>query len=180
MSITAGPYSPGTMAKEADWNNANNAKASDGAYTSALLSSGATSGQLIASNYTPDIPDVAVIKGILVEIEHYAGMASSIKDAGIYINAKAENKANADYWPSADDVYVSYGGANDTWGETLTGVDVKASGFSVYVSVTNSAGFGIEAFIDHIRVTFYWSRRVGGPYRRTRGGFRSVREQRGP
>jgi photosystem II stability/assembly factor-like uncharacterized protein len=65
-----------------------------------------------------------------------------------------DNKADAANWPGAD-AYTTYGGAADLWGTTLTVSDVNANNFGVVVSATR--GNGAKSYVDHIRITVYYT-----------------------
>ena len=199
-----GPNSPVTMASAADaaaaqaWSNVNNAKSSDNFYATALLDeeSGYYSQYLKATNFafTSAIDDNATIDGILVEVERYQAADSGIKDysmqlinsAGTMIGA---DKATTTQWLGSDpNTYVSYGGSTDTWGITgLTGADVKDSDFGVVLAIQYASGAGtVTAYVDHVRMTVYYTNPSGlttgqtaAPLISKRCGFVGAKYERG-
>jgi len=61
--------------------------------------------------------------------------------------------ATSTKWPTSDGS-VSYGGAADLWGLTLSASDVNGSGFGVVLSATSSGTNGTTSgSVDHITIT---------------------------
>jgi len=183
MATVAGPYSPGTVIADEDWDSPNSVKVSDNSYALCLVYPDSDSGVLAASDFDPDIPDTAGIVGILLEIERKASSAGVIRDAEIYFvkgSTLSPNLAAPGYWP-IEDAYAGYGGEADTGGLTLTGADVKSADFRIWLFVhCDEPEHGFDAKIDHIRAWFYWQEFAGGPLIRTRTGFMPASMQRAP
>jgi hypothetical protein len=144
---------------EVSWTNINNVLTSDDSYcTSSLVVPGPETDTLRASDFDFTVPHGATINGIVVEIERYSSAANTIKDAEITIRkgtTNSNNKSTGSFW-STTEGYVSFGGASDLWGLTLTAEEVNAATFAVNVRVANESGEFGTAFIDHIRVTVYY------------------------
>lgn len=164
MSTATGPLSGGTFdvsdvtVGTIAFSNGSNAALSDDSYASAVLTLGADSHLLKASNFGFAIPSDATINGIVLEIERSGTVLSAVQDEFISLMqagvANGNNKASASAWPTTD-AYASYGSATDLWGLTWTPTKVNASGFGVAISaVTGAAAI---AQIDHIRITVYWT-----------------------
>lgn len=182
---TAGPNSPGTMARIDDggsiaWANWDAAKTSDNAYALASLSGGDTTTWILqATNFGFAIPAGATINGIAVSVERKASGNLALSFAvdhtiKLYKGGTllGDNKAyTTTKWPTADES-VSYGGAADLFGITLTAADVNATDFGVGLKlrmVRVAKGF-IYAYVDHITITVTY----------TEGGSAVVRVPRAP
>ena len=201
-----GENSPGTVASvsgsggTAAWSNPNNAKASDNAYASVAVVTGngeAYSQYLKATNFafSTYIDDAATINGVIVEIERYGDSGGTIKDYGSpkLVNAAGtiagDSKANASAWATSDpNTYATYGGSTDTWGITgLRGADAKDSDFGVVLAIQYASGAGtVTAYVDHIRMTVYYTNPSGlttgqtaAPLISKRCGFVGAKYERG-
>ncbi len=107
------------------------------------------------------IPDTDLVTGVKVEIERKLNGPYAIRDYQLFIVVGGAilgvvNHADtASNWPTVE-AYKSYGIDGDTWGKTLTGADVKAADFGVYLVIKNNDGdFSGTAYIDHVRVTIW-------------------------
>ncbi|NLH78488.1 MAG: hypothetical protein GX465_15765 [Acidobacteria bacterium] len=174
---TAGPNSPGTMARVSDggavaWSNWDDAKTSDNAYATALIASGdATTWILQATNFGFAIPTGATINGVAVSVERRAisSTGSYVVDHTIKLYKggvlSGDNKADTTTkWPTSDGS-VSYGGAADLFGITLTADDVNAADFGVGLkSRLVRSGKGLTyAYVDHITITVTYTEGGGAP-----------------
>ena len=167
FALDTGATSPGTTVDDATvgsvtWSNPNNSQASDNAYASLSIDA-ATSHYLKATNFGFSIPDGATIDGILVEIErHMAG--TDILDSDVKI-VKADgtigttDKASVTGWVTTLNTYYSYGSSSDLWGETWTAANINDADFGVVLSVSSAINFS-DAFVDHIRITVYYTEAV--------------------
>lgn len=166
-SALRGPLSPGTMADGATvgtiaWSNPDNAKVADGSYATAVVTAGAVSHYLRASNFGFAIPTSATIRGIQVEILRGAVGAGFLLDSAVRLIdadgnvSSAENKADvATLWGSQ--TRVTYGGLEDLWSATWIPSHINDSDFGVAISVTEG-GFAVKtANVDHIRMTVGYS-----------------------
>ena len=146
------------------WSNPNSVVTSNDVYATAFVSSptNLTTHYLQSSNYGFSIPNNAVIRGILIEIEKSVDIVDidialdhevKILKGGTY---GSENKRSGVPW-STSDTYVSYGGETDLWGETWTSSDINNIGFGVSISANGSDGSNFNFRIDHFRITVYYS-----------------------
>lgn len=113
---------------------------------------------LKATNFGFSIPGGSTIEGIVVEVERKESGSNVAKDYRVRIikggSIGSTDKANASEWPTSD-TYQSYGAFNDVWGETWSASDINDSGFGVAIA---ALGLGTgTAYIDHIRITVYYS-----------------------
>lgn len=162
----SGPLYPSTVADTGTndlgasataWVNPNNAKVSDGVYTTnTWASAGLTSNGLKTTGYGFNVPAVATIDGIYVEFQRQGTNAQTssidLVKAGSIVSATS--KPGTDGWPSSED-WIGYGGATDLWGVSWTPSDINDSGFGAVIYALNTHGGG-EGDIDAVRITVYW------------------------
>ena len=163
--------SPGTMVDDATvgtvaWATPDNAKVSDNAYAVALtIAQNVTTHYLKATNFGFSIPLGATINGILVEFERQSVYGSRLKDNSVKIvmsgTISGDDKATATLWTGTDS-YESHGGSSDLWGLTWTSTDINAADFGVAISAINTFAGDDNAYIDHIRITVYYTEAAGG------------------
>jgi len=164
--------SPGTMANDTAvgteaWSGVDNAKASDDNRASNTSSFNDPvlpfiTNYLKATNFGFEIPTGATINGILVEIERSERSGDgSVYDSEVKI-VKADgsigttNKADtATDWPA--EAYYPYGGATDLWGETWTASDINDADFGTVLAANVFSGTFVNAAVDHIRITVYYT-----------------------
>lgn len=104
------------------------------------------------------------IDGILVEIERRADRSDASNGAFDHTvqliiggTVTGSNKADTvNRWPDFD-TYKSYGGASDLWGLTPTVSEINSSDFGVSLIGTITNVFSMSAYVDHIRVTVYYT-----------------------
>lgn len=174
---SSGPNSPGTASSPTragsnslPWSSLGNVFASDNTRAQ-LTSSGFAASYtdwLKVTNFGFAIPGGSTIDGVVVEIERAVSSADTgPKDSSVQLvkggTISSTDKASASTWPTSD-TYASYGGATDLWGLSLTDTDVNASDFGVALSVyTNTPGkLSCAYFVDHIRITVYYTAGGGG------------------
>lgn len=158
---TVGPKSGGTFASDGTIGtiaitNPTNATSSDNTYATAVLLLNEVSRYLKVTNFSMAIPIHSKIDGITVEIERNSTILNSITDSSIRLvlpsgAISSTNKSAGATWPNAD-AYATFGSASDTWGETLTPIDVNDLNFGVVISGTATL-LGGTAQIDHVRMT---------------------------
>ena len=145
------------------WANPTNIYTSNNLYANSFLESDELSHWLRATNFGFTIPDGATIDGIKVEYEKKAS-AFGIEDSAVKIvkagSEAGDNKARAEYW-STTEGYVPYGGATDKWGLTWTPAQINAEDFGVSMAVYYGEDESARAYVDHIRVTVYYTEAVG-------------------
>lgn len=168
---SAGPNFAGTGANDAAigtvaWSNPTNITASDNSSAAAISTANETTNWLTATNFGFSIPTGATIEGIVFEFERNAStltgarhvndsLIQSIKSGTIGGSDRSDSVTD---WPTATDVFYSYGGASDLWGQTWTPADINASNFGVALSISiTSDGAGVRGFVDSVRCTVYYS-----------------------
>lgn len=163
-AASSGPLSPSTVVDDSSvgtitWTNPGNSTSSDNARAIATLDDLQISHYLKVTNFGFSIPSNASIKGVTVEIEKSAQTASRIKDSEVKIvkggSIGTTNKADTTNFWSTTDGYAPYGGSSDLWGETWSPSDINSSNFGFVISAKKDeiAGAGIDARIDHARIT---------------------------
>jgi len=172
---TAGPNAPGTMADDASygsvsWGNPNNSKVSDNSYSTATSSFTFYSHYLKATNFGFAIPSGATINGVSVSIERkkIVGNPNSVRDSVIKLvkggTVSGTNKSAGATWSNTEGV-VTFGGASDLWGLSLTDSDVNASNFGVVISAELVVIIGksaCNAYVDFISITIDYTTGGGG------------------
>jgi len=142
-------------------NNSRSSFAADG------VTSPLTSNYLKATNFSFAIPTGATINGIKVEIEkrEFGGdwTDSYVEDNIVSLvkggTISGSNLAAAGQWPTTES-YVTYGGATEMWGLSLTEADIESSTFGVVLSGTltdNNFDATVSGQVDHIRITVYYT-----------------------
>jgi hypothetical protein len=158
-TVTANDSGIGTV----NWTNPDLVRTSDNQRASAGLSFfNQQSRYLKATAFGFAIPAEAVIAGIAVEIERYGSTSAMVRDNSIRLvkggTITGANRATSADWPvgSGSEAYASYGGSGDLWDTTWTASDINSANFGVAVSARRASG-SPTAFIDHIRVTVYYT-----------------------
>lgn len=162
--MTSGPnngstFSSNSLVGSVAIANPSNAAASDNAYATAVLLLNQISQYLQVTNFALAIPIHSKIDGIVVEIERNGSLLSAIVDSVVKLylpnnSLGSTNQASGTAWPTSD-AYATYGSATDTWGQSLTAIQVNDPNFGVVISA--SAALGATASIDHVRMTVYYS-----------------------
>lgn len=175
---SVGPNNPGTATTDSavgtqTWYNINNILSSNNSRALSYSSiPSAVSYYAKATNFGFSIPAGATIDGIVVEIERSANNnagSNRVVDEHVKIvkggTIGSTNKADtATNWPTTD-AYKTYGGATDLWGETWTYSDINASNFGAVIASRNYTDSGAtEAYIDHIRITVYYTESAGSTF----------------
>lgn len=164
-----GPRSGGTFESVDDgsgravWGSPGNAASSDDTRSTTGFSIAGTRYHR-STNFGFAIPSGATIDGIVVEIEKSQQFGSgNAQDEDVYIvkggSPVGDDNAAAGNWPSSD-AYTTYGGASDLWGTTWSDTDINASTFGVQIRAL-ATGF-VDARIDHVRITVYYTEGGGG------------------
>lgn len=113
-------------------------------------------------NFADSIPKDTVITGVVVEIDEYASVATTIKDYELRLlkpnGEVSSDKKSSEYWDTTDDnFYEIYGSYDDTWNLDLSYDDVTNENFGIEVAV-KTLGASSIAYIDHVRVKIYYSK----------------------
>lgn len=109
------------------------------------------------------IPNDAIVDGILFEAECHArvSIGAELYDVWLYDGAELGSAViSSTVFPaSGSETYLPVGGASETFGASLTGVDVNSSTFEMRFRCRSVTGGGAssEANIDHVRVTVYYT-----------------------
>ncbi len=164
---TQGPNSPGTAANDAAvgtvaWVNPNNAKISDGVFTTFTSATNVTSHYLKLTNYGFTIPSGATINGIEVDIQrkgstantttHTRDLVVSIVKSDGSIGSTNEALLTTN-WPAIEATQI-YGGSSDLWGETWADSDINNSNFGMVVQAKNQTSAGNPTgSIDFVSIT---------------------------
>ncbi|KKL92508.1 hypothetical protein LCGC14_1884020, partial [marine sediment metagenome] len=74
-----------------------------------------------------------------------------------------DNKATATPWVVGDtDTYIVYGALDNLWGTSWSYSDINNNGFGVELFVNYTGSFDVDARIDHINITVYYTE-AGSP-----------------
>lgn len=141
-----------------------------------------TTNWLVASNFGFAVPTGATVDGVIVEWDKVVAIFGSgdcvdssvrLWDSGVI----GSNKALGGTWPISP-TFVSYGGAADLWGASLTPAIVNGSGFgaALSASLSRTSSFVI-AGVDYVRITVYYTDAAasGGLVPRRRSSTRTLR-----
>lgn len=94
--------------------------------------------------------DSATLAGGFTYVDAYDNLVKLVKAGSVAGNSKA----SATHWGVTDE-WVSYGGAQDLWGTTLSPSDVNNASFGAAVSAV--AGSGATAKVTAMRITVYYT-----------------------
>lgn len=164
---TAGPNS-GSSSAGTNWANLGNLYTEDGSYAS-RTSAAATFETLSVYGFDfSSIPDDASIDGVVGRAVRWALSSSTISDSSLYLrdtsgNSIGSNKAAGGYWSTTAGDAVTYGGASDGWGASLTPSIVKNANFGVNLVVGNNAGLARAARVDYVSLAVYYTNATGQP-----------------
>lgn len=162
---SSGPNSPGTLADNsgfgtAIWSNPSNAGASDNSYATATAAVAVDTHYLKATNFGFAIPPGATIDGIVVEVEKKVSAGTLTVDQRVRIvkggAVGSTDKSSGTAW-STSEGYVTYGAANDLWGESWTDADINDTTFGVVIAGGTTEAIPPTLSIDHIRITVYYT-----------------------
>jgi len=144
------------------WTNPGNAISDNSTYATVSLSNNALSNYLVATGFGFSIPADAIISGIKVEWEKKSSSTSTNnKDNAIRIvkngTIGTTDKSSTTAWSNLNDVYVTYGGNTDLWGETWTAADINASAFGAALSAKRTSSSSNTLSVDAVRITVYYT-----------------------
>lgn len=94
--------------------------------------------------------DAATLAGGFTYVDAYDNLVKLVKAGSVAGNSKA----SATHWGVTDE-WVSYGGAQDLWGTTLSPSDVNNASFGAALSAV--AGSGATAKVTAMRITVYYT-----------------------
>lgn len=126
---------------------------------SALSAPNVPTRSLVVTGFGFTVPLSAKIAGVTVRIERYASVIQitdsvvTLRLAGGPVGASRAETATG--WPTAL-APRDYGGSDDTWGASLSGVTVSAPSFGVSVSAVYPMAVGGPAvFVDDVQMTLH-------------------------
>jgi len=159
-----------------DWTNFANVYANDMANVSTQMTAFPScfqtacfySRDLYATGFGFAIPATATIAGIVVEIKKNSATATTtmpIRDSVVSLMTSpgtlvGQNKRLMTPWPSIS-TYSTYGNSTDLWGTAWTPAEINNTGFGVALKAKNVSNTLQSAFVDHIRITVYYTLAIG-------------------
>lgn len=159
------------------WSNPGNITLDDGSYAYSSLSASDVSKYLFASNFGFALTASDTIDGITVVIEEQqdSTAAGNARDVNVFLyNAVGSqignNKATlTSFQLSPTWATITYGGAADTWGASLSASLINSSAFGVGFSCEESTGAGpAEPRIDYVKMTVNYTSSSGTRLSETR------------
>lgn len=151
-----------TGAGQTAWVAASSITGDDGFEASATLSGSNTSNYLVGTDFDFTIPIGATIDGILVEWKRRSTLTTAeVKDVEVrlWVDGAASGNDKADTvnpWPAPTLTLISYGGATDTWGLTLTPEQVNATTFGAAIRAQRVDTIG-NARVGHVQITIFYT-----------------------
>lgn len=154
------------------WSSPGNITSSNDAYASVTVTenlSNDVSHWLVGRGYGLGVPTNVSIAGIQATVEgkKTAGTAGAIIRVTLMVNGAPVGTAKIDGGGSysTSDTIVTYGGANDLWGASLTPDNTNGAGFGIAVQVESVGGLGTSySFaVDHITVKVYYTSPILSP-----------------
>lgn len=161
---------PGTVTDDSSygtvsWSTPTNAKVEDATITQAIVSDGAQSHYLKATNFSVSVPAGSNILGILTRVKRKTGVKTSGEEAQdssvrlvISNSVAGENRQSFTNWESSL-TEITYGGPTTLWGLNLTQEIVTSSTFGFAISVTNlglSVPSSVRCQIDVMKLVVYY------------------------
>ncbi|MFZ3015867.1 MAG: Ig-like domain-containing protein [Minisyncoccia bacterium] len=168
FAATSGPNNPATTADDSSvgtvtWSNTSRIVSSNNSYATASLGDNVISHYIKATNFGFTIPVGATITGITAEVEKKSANANRTQDYRVRIikggTIGSTDKSNTNWWGTANNVYTTYGGVSDLWGETWTYSDINNTNFGLALSAykNTTVGGNESASIDHIKITITYT-----------------------
>lgn len=176
--LSSGPRSPTTTADESlggvlgNWANRTYVMTEDG---NCAAQGGSYTGEgftnyVKTTNYGFNVPSNATINGIVVEVKKFRYQAAppdqTCKDYSVKMvkggTTSGTDKASASAWGTSL-AYATYGSSSDLWGLSWSPSDINSTGFGVSfsASIPNASPSTTYAYVDHIRITVYYT--ISGP-----------------
>ena len=157
------------------WQDAQNAGRLDSQYASAHLAYSSSyncrqTSYLAATLFNFNIPSDANITGVIAQGYIFSTVSGqgTVTDYSVKLiegqTLLGANRANTAQWPYNSASPYTWGGSGDTWGYNLQPNDVDRSDFGVAISANMCPATysgGVNAFIDFITVTVYYSLPAG-------------------
>ena len=159
----AGLGANGAGGGSSTWTDPNNITASDNSYAVIPGPHGFSSTDLDCTNFGFNIPTGSTINGISVHIERYAG--GQVSDTSIKLlngdgagGESAQDKSTGAAWSATEGV-VTFGGSNETWGESWTASDINSSSFGVRLQCGGDTTYydTDSAYLANVQITVYFA-----------------------
>lgn len=141
------------------WNSPGNALLSDFSFTSAFSASPADTAELNAQDLagTP-VPVGATIAGVEVSIERTVSNINGAIDKVIQLvvggTPTGSNRSLGAFWTLVPQT-VTFGGASDLWGLSLSAAQINATNFGFIVQATTQVVFEAPA-VDQMRMKIHY------------------------
>lgn len=115
---------------------------------------------LIGSDFGFSLPLSATVDGIFVKVSRKADVSQAVKDSFIqlqmgFMPVGIKKKAKA-FWDVEPGI-KSYGSATDLWGSSWSAAEINSSDFSVWMKAYNTSANTVQASVDFMRVTVYYT-----------------------
>lgn len=163
-TYTTSPFNSGTV----NWGPVSSGTpySDDGLYVHAAIGTGPdTSKGMRVSGFqfhtgAQEVPVGATINGVEFRINKYKSSTSSCDDEEVRLiddNASpiGDNQADATGWSQTDSTVVTYGGASDLMGATLTAAIVRDSDFGMAINTISN--FFTDPRIDHVEMKIHFT-----------------------
>lgn len=169
MSATAYKFAGTVSDPNAKWNNDDYVKAEDDACADCNCPK-QTGHPLVLTNFgfsADDIPAGATINGIEFVIGRYCNMANEAFDSSLYLQFSGadvgSNMASAAKWPANGVVEdVTYGGATNMCGTSLTRSNILDSSFGIeIIPLKTASDSAVIANIDFIKIRVHYTVSTG-------------------
>jgi hypothetical protein len=171
----AGPLSPTLAVKKGvgiNWLNQDNIKTENAVYAQASVARRTVSDtlDLVSYHYDFAIPADATINGIKLEIKRYGSipLGGSLTDLNVALTLDAGDNpygstADSNSWNGVNQ-YYTWGSSTELWGVAWTPADINSDSFGAMQSATlgGSATTGCTAYVDHHRITVYYTEAATG------------------
>ena len=159
------PSASGVDGAGGSWVNPSNVYVSDNARATVLLNLGATSENLLATEFGLSVPGTAVIEGVEVMIEKSVSISRTNASKDLIVSlvvggvVVGNDNAEASYFNNTIDAVTTYGSSSDLWGLTLTPAQVNAGDFGVaYAAQRHPSGSSDQRVrVDHMQVKVYYN-----------------------
>ncbi len=149
------------------WQNTNEIDQSDNSYAETQLQPYLfcfqtlcyRSRYIVCSDFGIDIPNDALVLGIIVIMENKSEFSMMVRDSTLRLsyngNMLGSNKADTTAWPTSLTVR-GYGSPTDKWGVSWTTEELSDTDFGFYYKVYNDGDSSPVFSIDHVQMTIFY------------------------
>lgn len=161
------------------WTNVTRGTVDNNLYaTYSFTAAGELTSTLAVTDYSFGVPAGATIDGVVAEIAVFANNNPYVTDYSIKLTkdgstAVGTNQSTSSYL-STSESYVTYGSSSSLWGTTLSVSDVNSANFGVACQWTLATGTSKTVFVDHVRMTVYYTAAASGAKKRIIGFARQI------